>query len=96
MQYLGEVINETEIEKRKKGGENLDYLFYLGGNHSVDGLREGNITRFMNHGDKNPNVRAGIVKVDGDSRIAFFARRKIPARTEVGLMNLLLDTAIVF
>mmetsp|Transcript_10944 Transcript_10944/g.26503 ORF Transcript_10944/g.26503 Transcript_10944/m.26503 type:complete len:217 (-) Transcript_10944:1278-1928(-) len=82
-EYLGEVISEDEIEKRRNAGENLDYLFELGNNHSVDGIRQASITRYMNHKHKKPNVRAAIMKVDGDPRIAFFAKGKIPAGNEL-------------
>ncbi|CAJ1954556.1 unnamed protein product [Cylindrotheca closterium] len=83
-EYVGEVINEDEINRRTATGENLDYLFDLGNGHCVDGLRQGNFTRFMNHSHENQNVRAAIMKVDGGPRIAFFARsRIIPAETEL-------------
>ena len=81
------MISEAEIDRRREAGENLDYLFDLGNGHSVDGLRQGNFTRFMNHSHGNPNVRAAILKVDDDPRIAFFARRIIPAETEVSFIS---------
>jgi len=82
-EYVGEYLSEKEVAKRKSNDENLAYLFSLPGAHSIDGIRQGNITRYMNHSDENPNVRAATWIVNGDPRIGFIARRNILANTEM-------------
>ena len=84
-QYVGELITEEEVQRRKNAQDNLEYLFGLANNYCLDALREGNLTRYMNHPDYKSqlNVRAAVIRVDGDPRVAFIAKTDIPANTEV-------------
>jgi len=84
-QYVGEYLSEAETAKRKSDGQSMTYLFDLPGNHCIDAIRQGNITRYFNHKfeKEKPNVCARVKIVNGDPRIAFYAKRDIPAGTEM-------------
>lgn len=83
-------MSEAEVDKRKEDGQSIAYFFDLPGNHCIDAIRQGNITRYINHkfDKQKPNVRVRIKTVNGDPRIAFYAKRDIPPGTEVSLLSL--------
>lgn len=92
--YLGEVITKADAEAREvTDQEGQSYLFSLDFikddemNWVIDGQKLGSATRFINH-SCNPNCKIIPVSTDnhGDDRLyylAFFARRDIPAGTEL-------------
>ena len=84
LQYLGEVINPHEGDKRglKYDELNQNYLFTLTKDYLVDAWNRGNKTRFMNHSN-TPNVLQKLHMVNGDFRIGFFAKENIKAQSEV-------------
>ncbi|KAJ6121579.1 hypothetical protein N7512_004044 [Penicillium capsulatum] len=92
--YLGEVITKADADAREAADqEGQSYLFGLDFIQDdddiwvVDGQKLGCATRFMNH-SCNPNCKIIPVSTDNhaDDRLyylAFFARRDIPAGTEL-------------
>eukprot|EP00980_Cylindrotheca_fusiformis_P028380 scaffold22596_cov131-Cylindrotheca_fusiformis.AAC.9 len=84
-EYLGEVIEDDVAEARAQQNDkdNRNYIFENSRDYCIDGLRKSNKTRYMNHKNaKKANVKVKNILVDGDPRIAFFAKKDIPAQTE--------------
>lgn len=92
--YLGEVLTKNEADQREDD-QQVSYLFgldWMVGStmqeqdiNVVDGQKFGNVTRFMNH-SCDPNCKIIPVSVDNLTDfyyLAFFARRDIPAGTEL-------------
>lgn len=86
-EYIGELISDSEADRR----EDDSYLFDLdnkdGETYCIDARWYGNISRFINHLCE-PNVIPVKVFVDHQDmrfpRICFFASRDIKAREELG------------
>ncbi|XP_029649008.1 histone-lysine N-methyltransferase EHMT2 isoform X3 [Octopus sinensis] len=86
-EYIGELISDSEADRR----EDDSYLFDLdnkdGETYCIDARRYGNISRFINHLCE-PNVIPVKVFVDHQDmrfpRICFFASRDIKAGEEMG------------
>ena len=74
--------NEAERRGAVYDERNQTYLFDLSSDYAVDALRKGNKTRFINH-SQTPNISPKLMVVNGDMRLGFFAKRDIPAQTEV-------------
>lgn len=81
IEYMGEVINDTNFKKRSKSHENPNFYFLkLNENLYIDAFKFGNVSRYVNH-SCNPNAEPyrWIVPSNGrdEVRLAFFAKRKI-------------------
>ena len=48
----------------------------------MDATHQANKTRYLNH-SLSPNIEARHIFVNGQKRIAFYAKHDIPAQTEV-------------
>jgi serine/threonine protein kinase len=84
-EYVGEVINEAEHEKRMElysaaGGH--FYMMGLGRGEYLDAARYGNAMRFLNH-SCSPNAKCEFWSVAAETRIAVVATRRIAEEEEV-------------
>lgn len=89
IEYTGELITNLEAERRGLFYEKtkLSYLFDLSkiGNfqhQTIDATKIGNKSRFINH-SRNPNLDAKNILVNGEMRIAFFAKKDIKKDEEL-------------
>ena len=86
IEYIGEVITEEELEKRKdeykKEGLEHSYFKVLGAGEYIDPTKKGNDARYMNHSD-TPNCRGERWDVDGEECIGIFAKADIKAGEEL-------------
>jgi hypothetical protein len=82
IEYIGEVINTAEMQKRntdQRTNSPWDHEFYimeLDNGIFVDGKRKGNMSRFINHAC-DPNCQLVRWEVRGTTRIGIFAMRDI-------------------
>lgn len=80
IEYVGEVINTDEFERRfqraKQSKEENFYFLTLGNNLYIDAGPRGNDARFINH-SCNPNCEPIKWTIKGQTRIGFFANREI-------------------
>lgn len=91
-EYIGEIITDSEADRR----EDDSYLFDLdnrdGDTFCLDARFYGNVSRFINHLCK-PNLTPVKVFVDHQDlsfpRIALFANRDIKAFEELGYVSLI-------
>ncbi|KAF2089956.1 SET domain-containing protein, partial [Saccharata proteae CBS 121410] len=84
MEYIGEIITQTESDRRVKNDYKDHRCFYLMTFHQkliIDGYR-GNVARFVNHSCE-PNCRMEKWMVNGDLRMALFANRLIMTGEEL-------------
>ena len=84
-EYVGEVISAEEADLRWQLYEKLglSYIFDLNGEMCVDSYRYGNKTRFINHGRKRANCYPKVKLVNGEHRIAFYAKKSLAAGVEL-------------
>lgn len=86
MEYVGEVLNAKQFEKRANAyskDKNKHYYFMaLRSDAVIDATSKGNISRFINH-SCDPNAETQKWTVNGELRIGFFTTRFIPAGEEV-------------
>lgn len=83
-EYVGELISQDEADRRFLRYDKIgyNYLFDHSTEYVIDGMNKGSKARFANHSD-HPNMEAKVLKVNGESRIGFFARENIEAQSEV-------------
>lgn len=86
MEYVGEVLNAKQFEKRANAyskDKNKHYYFMaLRSDAVIDATRKGNISRFINH-SCDPNAETQKWTVNGELRIGFFSKRMILADEEI-------------
>lgn len=80
IEYRGERITDAVAEARM--AEDADCIFELGDNKNIDGARDGNEARYINHSRDNPNcfvlrdkgriwIVAGIEGIDAGEELTF-------------------------
>ena len=82
--YVGEIVSQEEAERRGVvyDRQNMSFLFNLCSEFSIDATVKGNKTRYANHSD-DPNIEPRLLRVNGDSRIGFFAIKDVAAEEEL-------------
>ncbi|KAH8387153.1 hypothetical protein KR093_005040 [Drosophila rubida] len=86
MEYVGEVIDSEEFERRQhlySLDRNRHYYFMaLRGEAIIDATAKGNISRYINH-SCDPNAETQKWTVNGELRIGFFSVKRIEAGEEI-------------
>lgn len=86
MEYVGEVLNSKQFEKRANDYSkqmNAHYYFMaLSSDCIIDATKKGNISRFINH-SCDPNAETQKWTVNGELRIGFFSTRDILPDEEI-------------
>lgn len=86
IEYVGEVLDQKQFEKRaKKYSENKNIHYYfmaLKSNAIIDATKRGNISRFINH-SCDPNAETQKWTVNGELRVGFFSRKDIKKGEEI-------------
>ncbi|XP_075224627.1 nuclear receptor binding SET domain protein isoform X2 [Lycorma delicatula] len=86
IEYVGEMIDEEEYQRRLKkmhqaNDENY-YFLTIDKDRMLDAGPKGNVARFMNHSCQ-PNCETQKWTVNGDTRVGLFALCDIPAHSEL-------------
>ncbi|KAL7745171.1 hypothetical protein ACLKA6_008224 [Drosophila palustris] len=86
MEYVGEVIDSEEFERRQhlySRDRNRHYYFMaLRGEAIIDATAKGNISRYINH-SCDPNAETQKWTVNGELRIGFFSLKTINPGEEI-------------
>ncbi|XP_035232883.1 histone-lysine N-methyltransferase NSD2-like [Stegodyphus dumicola] len=86
IEYIGDLIDEEEcnrrIEEKQACGDTNFYFCTLDATRIIDAGPKGNFSRFLNH-SCDPNCETQKWSVNGDSRVGIFAKKDIPAGTEL-------------
>lgn len=86
MEYVGEVLNSKQFEKRANDYSKLMnahyYFMALSSDCVIDATKKGNISRFINH-SCDPNAETQKWTVNGELRIGFFSKKPIMPYDEV-------------
>lgn len=86
IEYVGEVLNNKQFEKRAKKyskDKNRHYYFMaLRSNAIIDATTKGNISRFINH-SCDPCAMTQKWTVNGELRVGFFSTRRIEQGEEI-------------
>lgn len=86
MEYVGEVLNSKQFEKRANDYSkqmNAHYYFMaLSSDCVIDATKKGNISRFINH-SCDPNAETQKWTVNGELRIGFFSKKQIMPDEEI-------------
>lgn len=86
MEYVGEVLNSKQFEKRASDYSkqmNAHYYFMaLSSDCVIDATKKGNISRFINH-SCDPNAETQKWTVNGELRIGFFSKKPIMQDEEI-------------
>ncbi|XP_039295505.1 histone-lysine N-methyltransferase NSD2 [Nilaparvata lugens] len=86
IEYVGEMINELEYQRRlqkmHEANENNYYFLTIDKDRMLDAGPKGNVARFMNHSCQ-PNCETQKWTVNGDTRVGLFALHDISAETEL-------------
>ena len=85
MKYLGEVIENTNIEQLRENlcCDGLFYNFSLSTTKSIDSRQFGNKSRFINHMRKGQNMVAAVLKINEEDVVIFRASRDIKEGEEL-------------
>ena len=82
--YIGEFIKrEYQLERSE------EYYFDHSDDYIIDATHQGNKTRYLNH-SLTPNIKARNRFVNGEKRIAFYAKQDVPAQSEVRSKSVLI------
>ncbi|CAK1541202.1 unnamed protein product [Leptosia nina] len=86
IEYVGELIDEEEFQRRMKWKHEVRdenyYFLTLDKERMIDAGPKGNLARFMNH-SCDPNCETQKWTVLGDVRVGLFALFDIPAKSEI-------------
>lgn len=86
MEYVGEVLNSKQFEKRANDYSKLMnahyYFMALSSDCVIDATKKGNISRFINH-SCDPNAETQKWTVNGELRIGFFSSKAIMPDEEI-------------
>ncbi|XP_077293329.1 nuclear receptor binding SET domain protein [Arctopsyche grandis] len=86
IEYVGEVIDETEFQRRMTRRQEMRdenyYFLTLDKDRMIDAGPKGNVARFMNHSCE-PNCETQKWTVNGDTRVGLFALKDVEAGSEV-------------
>ena len=85
IEYVGEVINEDELDARLESdsrGTRHFYFLSLDGKEYIDASKKGNLARFINHSCE-PNCVTEKWQVLSEMRVGIFAQTNISAGTEL-------------
>jgi len=79
--YVDEYIGEF-VKREYQEGRSDEYYFDHSDDYIMDATHQANKTRYLNH-SLSPNIEARHIFVNGQKRIAFYAKHDIPAQTEL-------------
>ena len=86
IEYVGEVLEEEEYERRKqfyeKSHQRHYYFMNIGNGETVDATRKGGVGRFINHSCE-PNCETQKWTVNGEVTIGLFTKLDVAAGTEL-------------
>ncbi|XP_070207967.1 histone-lysine N-methyltransferase ASH1L-like isoform X2 [Littorina saxatilis] len=85
LEYLGEVVSETEFRRRmteEYANDSHHYCLNMDGRTVIDGYRMGNITRFVNHSCE-PNCEMQKWNVNGLYHMVLLTLREIKPNEEI-------------
>lgn len=86
MEYVGEVLNSKQFDKRANDYSKLMnahyYFMALSSDCVIDATKKGNISRFINH-SCDPNAETQKWTVNGELRIGFFSKKPILPDDEI-------------
>lgn len=86
VEYVGDVIDRAEVERRKKmyqeSGNPHFYLMEIGPDVTIDAGLAGGLARFLNH-SCGPNCMTQKWQVGNETRVAMFAVKDISAGEEL-------------
>jgi SET domain/CXC domain len=77
-EYVGEIVDQDEAERRGRVYDELDYsfLFNITEHYAVDSTRLGNKLKYCNH-SSTPNCEPRLMRVSGDVRVGIYSKREI-------------------
>lgn len=83
-EYVGEIVNQVDAERRGTLYDEIDYsfLFNTTEEFALDSTRLGNKLRYCNH-HFIPNCEARLMRVGGDIRVGLYALKDIRANEEL-------------
>ena len=86
IEYLGEVINWDEMQRRKATYENEQHLYMMDFKNGqyIDAKNFGSVARFANHSCE-ANTSCYVINSIGEKRLAFYSERRIEIGEEITL-----------
>ena len=84
IEYVGEIVNGAEYERRIAAYANSDHFYFmtLASHDSIDATRKGNLSRFINHSCA-PNMQTQKWEVRGMQCVGLFLTRDVEADEEL-------------
>lgn len=100
IEYVGEIINRKEYNKRaaeiREKRKANSYFLHLDSKRMIDAGPSGNVARFINH-SCDPNCQMIKWSVNGDARIGIFAIRNIlPGKAQISFFSVLMSSLLSF